>query len=361
EITNGEGVDAVLNSLAGDFIPKNFSVLKTFGRYLEIGKVDVYGNTRIGLEPLRNNISLFIIDLAQHLQSKPAYIARMFSDLEKMFYDGSYVPLPNHVFPITEVVEAFRFMAAGKHIGKNVLDFDQPAIEIGDPTEEGHRFRGDGTYLITGGAGGFGLELAGWMAKNGARHFALMSRSGPNAESLEKIEALRASGVEIIDARGDVTSRADIDRIVSSIKEGEAPLVGVIHGAMVLDDEFIVELDEARFDKVLLPKMLGAWNLHEATLGIPLEHFICFSSFSAVIGAVKQSNYNAGNVFLDQLAHHRRSLGLPALTFNWGALEGAGFVARNEKTQQYLEMVGLGATNMEETLHLFSVGLPTDA
>lgn len=361
EITGGEGVDAVLNSLAGDFIPKNFSVLKTFGRYMEIGKVDVYGNTKIGLEPLRNNISFFVIDLAQHLQSKPAYIARMFSELEQKFYDGSYVPLTSHVFPVTEVVEAFRFMAAGKHVGKNVLDFDLPEIEIGQPTEAGHRFRGDGTYLITGGAGGFGLELAGWMSKNGARHFALMSRSGPSAESLEKIEALRANGIEVIDARGDVTCRADIDRIVAEIQKSGAPLIGVIHGAMVLDDEFLVELDEARFDKVLLPKMLGAWNLHEATLDIPLEHFICFSSFSAVIGAVKQSNYNAGNVFLDQLAHHRRSLGLPALTFNWGALEGAGFVARNEKTQQYLEMVGLGATDMEETLHLFSVGLPTDA
>ncbi|MBU6180432.1 MAG: SDR family NAD(P)-dependent oxidoreductase, partial [Verrucomicrobia bacterium] len=361
EITGGEGIDAVLNSLAGDFIPKNFSVLKTFGRYMEIGKVDVYGNTKIGLEPLRNNISLFIIDLAQHLQSKPAYIARMFSELEAKFYDGSYVPLSSHVFPVTEVVEAFRFMAAGKHVGKNVLDFDLPEIPIGRPTGEGYRFRGDGTYLITGGAGGFGLELAGWMAKNGARHFALMSRSGPNAESLEKIEAYRAAGIEVIDTRGDVTSRADLDRIIAGIQEGRAPLIGVIHGAMVLDDEFIVELDQSRFDKVLLPKMLGAWNLHEATLGLPLEHFICFSSFSAVIGAVKQSNYNAGNVFLDQLAHHRRALGLPALTFNWGALEGAGFVARNEKTQQYLEMVGLGATNMEETLHLFSVGVPTDA
>ncbi len=361
EITGGEGIDAVLNSLAGDFIPKNFSVLKTFGRYMEIGKVDVYGNSKIGLEPLRNNVSLFIIDLAQHLQSKPAYIARMFSDLEEKFYDGSYQPLSSHVFPVTEVVESFRFMAAGKHVGKNVLDFDLPEVQIGQPTEAGHRFRGDGTYLITGGAGGFGLELAGWMVQNGARHFALMSRSGPNAESLEKIEALRASGVEIIDARGDVTSRADVDRVVSDIQQGQAPLIGVIHGAMVLDDEFIVELDEARFNKVLLPKMLGAWNLHAATLGIPLEHFISFSSFSAVIGAVKQSNYNAGNVFLDQLAHHRRALGLPALTFNWGALEGAGFVARNEKTQQYLEMVGLGATTMDETLYLFSLGIPTDA
>ena len=361
EITGGEGVDAVLNSLAGDFIPKNFSVLKTFGRYMEIGKVDVYGNSKIGLEPLRNNVSFFVIDLAQHLQSKPAYIARMFSDLEKMFYDGSYVPLPNKAFPVTEVVEAFRYMAAGKHVGKNVLDFDLPEIQIGQPNGEGHRFRSDGTYLITGGAGGFGLELAGWMAKNGARHFALMSRSGPNEESLVKIGELKASGVEVIDARGDVTSRKDLDVIIAGIQKGKAPLIGVIHGAMVLDDEFIVELDEERFNRVLLPKMLGAWNLHAATLDIPLEHFISFSSFSAVIGAVKQSNYNAGNVFLDQLSHHRRSLGLPALTFNWGALEGAGFVARNEKTQQYLEMVGLGATTMEETLYLFSLGVPSDA
>ncbi|MEQ1842783.1 MAG: type I polyketide synthase, partial [Verrucomicrobiales bacterium] len=286
EITGGEGVDAVLNSLAGDFIPKNFSVLKTFGRYMEIGKVDVYGNSKIGLEPLRNNVSFFVIDLAQHLQSKPAYIARMFSELEAKFYDGSYVPLPLKSFPITGVVDAFRYMAAGKHVGKNVLDFDLPVIPIGQPTEEGHRFRPDGTYLITGGAGGFGLELTEWMSRNGARHFALMSRSGPNEESILKIEALRSSGVQIIDARGDVTSRSDVERVVGEIQKSKAPLIGVIHGAMVLDDEFILELDDERFDRVLLPKMLGAWNLHAATLNIPLEHFISFSSFSAVIGAV---------------------------------------------------------------------------
>lgn len=361
EITGGEGVDAVLNSLAGDFIPKNFSVLKTFGRYMEIGKVDVYGNSKIGLHPLRNNISFFVIDLAQHLQEKPAYVAEMFSELEERFQAGDYQPLPNEVFPVTDVVEAFRHMAAGKHIGKNVLDFDLLEIPVAPPTEDGHRFSPEGTWLITGGAGGFGLELTAWMARNGARHFALMSRSGPNEESREKIAALEAEGIKILDARGDVTVRGDIDRVIAEIRDTGAPITGVIHGAMVLDDEFIVELDDERFDKVLRPKMLGAWNLHEATRDLPLENFICFSSFSAVIGAVKQSNYNAGNVFLDQLAHYRRAQGLPALTFNWGALEGAGFVARNEKTQQYLEMVGLGATDMDETLHLFSQGIPSDA
>ncbi|MCB1235640.1 MAG: amino acid adenylation domain-containing protein [Verrucomicrobiae bacterium] len=361
EITEGRGVDAVLNSLAGDFIPKNFSVLSTFGRYLEIGKVDIYGNSKIGLEPLRNNISFFVIDLAQHLESKPEYIAEMFSELENRFQAGDYRPLPNKVFPVTRVVDAFRYMAAGKHIGKNVLDFDVPEIPIGHATEDGHVFQAAGSWLITGGAGGFGLELALWMAENGARHFALMSRSGPKEDALPKIDALKAMGCTVVDARGDVTSRADVDRIVAEIQASGHPLTGVIHGAMVLDDEFIVELDRERFDRVLLPKMLGAWNLHAATLGIPLEHFICFSSYSAVIGAVKQANYNAGNVFLDQLAYYRRGLGLPALTFNWGALKGAGFVERNEKTQQYLEMVGLGATDMDETLALFRRGLPTAA
>ncbi|MDF1812116.1 MAG: amino acid adenylation domain-containing protein [Verrucomicrobiales bacterium] len=361
EITNGEGVDAVLNSLAGDFIPKNFSVLKTFGRYLEIGKVDVYGNSRIGLEPLRNNISFFVIDLAQHLQQKPKYVAEMFSDLEKHFYAGDYKPLPNHVFPITEVVDAFRFMAAGKHIGKNVLNFDVDEIEIGRPTEDGHRFKSAGTYLITGGAGGFGLELAQWMHDNGARHFALMSRSGPKDDALEKVANLREDGGTVFDIRGDVTNPDDVSKAVAEVQKSDHKLIGVVHGAMVLDDEFIVELDEKRFDNVLLPKMLGAWNLHKATLGIDLDDFICFSSFSAFIGAVKQSNYNAGNVFLDQLAFYRRSLGLNSLTFNWGALIGAGFVARNEKTQQYLELVGLGATNMDETLQLFGQGIQTSA
>ncbi len=361
EITGGRGVDAVLNSLAGDFIPKNFSVLARFGRYLEIGKVDIYGNSKIGLEPLRNNVSFFVIDLAQHLEDKPEYIAEMFSELETRFYSGDFRPLPNKVFPITEVVEAFRYMAAGKHIGKNVLDFDVPEIAIGPATEAGHRFDGEGTWLITGGAGGFGLELAGWLAKNGARHFALVSRSGPKDDALSKIAALREAGCTVIDARADVTRRADIDRVVAEVTASGHPLTAVIHGAMVLEDEFIDDLDRESFDRVLLPKMLGAWNLHEATLGLPLEHFICFSSFSAVIGAVKQSNYNAGNVFLDQLAFFRRAQGLPGLTFNWGALKGAGFVERNEKTQQYLEMVGLGATDMEETLTLFGWGVPTDA
>ena len=354
EITQGKGVDAVLNSLAGEFIPKNFSVLAPFGRFLEIGKIDIYNNTRIGLEPLRNNISYFVIDLAQHLEHKPDFVASMFSELSERFDNGDYQPLTYKSFPITEIVEAFRFMAQGKHIGKNVLRFDVDEIPIGPCSEDELLLRADATYLIVGGASGFGLELAKWMTGRGAQNIVLLSRSGPRDEAaVETIDSLRHAGFNIVEARGDVSQDTDVQRVVDQIQADMPPLMGVIHGAMVLDDEFMAELDDDRFSKVLNPKILGALNLHEATKDLPLEHFICFSSFSSLIGGAKQSNYNSGNYFLDAIAHHRRSLGLPALTINWTALSGAGFVERNEKTAQYLDKLGMKSLTMDEAFAVF--------
>lgn len=352
-ITGGRGVDAVLNSLAGDFIPKSMSVLAPFGRFLEIGKIDIYKNSKIGLEPLRNNISYFVIDMAQHLMHKPDYAAQLFVELGELFANGEYQALPYSVFPITKVVDAFRYMAQGKHIGKNVLSFEADAIPIGPCTEDDHRFRPDATYLITGGAGGFGWELAKWMVRRGARHLVLSSRSGPREEASRDIEQLRAAGITVVDARCDVTNWDAVTRLVRQIRDELPPLKGIIHGAMVLDDEFLTTLDEVRFRKALDPKMLGAWNLHAATQDLDLDHFIGFSSFSSVIGGPKQSNYNAGNFFLEALAQYRHARGLPAATIAWGALVGAGFVERNQKTAQYLDKVGMKAFNIEEALRVF--------
>ena len=359
KITGGEGVDCVLNSLAGDFIPKSFSVLRNFGRFVEIGKMDIYSNAKLGLEQLRNNISYFVVDLAQHLQEKPEYVAEMFSELAENFAAEEYKPLPYTSFPVTDVVDAFRYMAQGKHIGKNVLDFECDSIPVSPCTEPGHLFSDEASYLITGGMSGFGFELAKWMCENGARNLVLVSRSGARDESVASdIRRMTSEGITVVDARGDVSSREDIFRIIKDIATDLPPLRGVIHGAMVLDDQFMVDMDDDCFIKVLRPKMLGAWNLHLATRELDLDHFICFSSFSAVIGAVKQANYNAGNYFLDTLAGYRQARGLPALTINWGALVGAGFVERNEKTAAYLDKLGLKPYTMADTQDVLSRLLP---
>ena len=359
KITDGAGVDCVLNSLAGDFIPKSFSVLSPFGRFIEIGKVDVYNDSKIGLQQLRDNISYFVVDLAQHLQDRPDYVEKMFAALAKSFDSGEYSPLEYTVFPVTEAAQAFRFMAQGKHIGKNVLNFDCDSIPVAPCTQQGKLFKSDVTYLITGGMSGFGFELAKWMIRNGACHLALVSRSGArDASILEDIEYLRSIGKQIVDCRADVTSLQDVERIVGEISSDLPPLKGIIHGAMIIDDQFMSEMDEECFNKVLYPKMLGAWNFHQVTQDIELDYFIKFSSFSAVIGAVKQANYNAGNAFLDALSHYRHARGLPSLTINWGALIGAGFVERNQKTAAYLNKLGMKPYKMLDTQYVMSLLLP---
>ncbi len=340
EITNGRGVDAVLNSLAREFIPKSLSVLAPFSRFLEIGKIDVYGNTRVRLNALKDNISYFVIDLAQHLSAKPEYVASMFDTLAQRFAAGDYRPLPSTVFPITEVVDAFRYMAQGKHVGKNVLSFSAKEILVAPCSEEGHLLKADATYLITGGAGGFGWDIAKWMVSEGARNLALMSRSGPRAEITADLAKMKASGVRVMDLRADATNPDDVRRAMERIAQELPPLRGVVHAAMVLDDAFIHELDNARFSSVMQPKVIGGWNLHEATAHVPLDHFVCFSSVSALIGTEKQSNYSAANCFLDALAFYRHALGLPAMTLNWGAIVGSGYLERNLKAKEYLDKVG---------------------
>jgi len=361
-VTGGQGVDAVLNSLAGDFIPKNFSVLAPFGRYLEIGKIDVYANSRIGLEALRNNISVFIIDLAQMMTHRPAEFAEIRNTLREKLDRKVYRPIPHTIFPISDAVGAFRHMAGGKHIGKNVLCFEADDLAIGRITENGRLFRLDASYLIAGGAGGFGLEVAKWMAQEGARHLVLMTRSGPpDAVAQADIDKLRESGIEVVDARGDLNRRDDVERVIDTIQQGTAPLAGVVHSAMVLHDEMLATLDEQHFNMSFHPKMLGAWNLHQATLAISLDHFICFSSISSIIGTSGQANYCAGNAFLDVLASYRRARGLPALTINWGVLVGAGYIARNEDAGRYLETVGVKGIPIPAAIQHLQAMLPLDS
>ena len=350
--TGGRGVDAVLNSLAGEFIAKSLSVLAPFGRFLEIGKVDIYRRSRLELHALRQNIALFVIDLAQHLTLKHPVVVELLADLARSFDAGAYRPLPLTTFPVERAADAFRHMAQARHVGKVVLTFDRPDVPIACSSDGTRRFRDDVTYLITGGAGGVGLEVARWIASHGGRHLALVSRSGPrDAAAAAQIEALRGAGSLVRDIRADVADAGDVARALAEIDAHLPPLGGVFHAAMVLDDALIGELDDERMWRAMAPKVLGGWNLHAATRGRDtVEHFVCFSSFSTVVAAPRQANYNAGNVFLEALAEYRRAQGLPAQTISWGAIDDAGYVWRNPKTAATLAALGLSAFRIDDAL-----------
>ena len=154
----------------------------------------------------------------------------------------------------------------------------------------------------------------------------------------------------MLDLRADVILQDDVERATARIAKEFPPLRGVVHAAMILDDLFIHDLDNASFNRVLQPKVIGAWNLHSATAKLSLDHFVCFSSVSSMIGTTKQANYSAANVFLDALASYRKSIGLPALTVNWGAIGGAGYFERNQKAKDYIDKVGFRSLFVPEAL-----------
>ncbi|WP_225409382.1 type I polyketide synthase [Stigmatella hybrida] len=187
---------------------------------------------------------------------------------------------------------------------------------------------GEATYLITGGLGGIGLELARWMVERGARHLVLMGRSAPGARAQEALEALRGAGAKIIVALGDVAEREPLARVLGEARASMPPLRGVLHAAGVLDDGLMVRQSEERIARVLAPKILGAMNLHRETLEDRLDFFVLFSSVSSVFGTSGQAGYASANAFLDALAHHRRAQGLTALSVNWGPWADVGMAAR---------------------------------
>lgn len=333
-ITGGRGVDVVLNSLAGEAITKNLQILRPFGRFLEIGKRDFYANSRIGLRPFRQNLSYFGIDADTLLIERADLAHRVFAEVMALFGAGSLHPLPFTPIPVSRAAEAFRLMQQSRHIGKIVLTIDpsEPAVT------SALTLRADATYLVTGGLGGFGLATARWLVEQGARHLALVGRRGATTdEAKQGIAGIEAAGAVARAFAADVTDAADVARLMAEIGATMPPLRGVVHAAAVLDDGPIAKLDGERLHRVMQPKIAGAWNLHQATRDLPLDHFVMYSSGTTVVGNPGQANYVAANLYLDSLAQYRRSLGLPALAIAWGAIKDVGMLARNVGVEEMLQ------------------------
>ncbi|MGK4000892.1 type I polyketide synthase [Sorangium sp. So ce1024] len=209
--------------------------------------------------------------------------------------------------------------------------------------------RADGAYLIAGGLGGLGLRLAEWLVAQGARHVALVGRSGATEAARAAIDAMQAKGARVLALRGDVSRPDDVARVLAEIDAQMPPLRGVVHAAMVLEDATALSLDAERFRRVTAPKVQGAWALHEATRDRALDLFVMYSSAASLLGPSGQGSYAAANAFLDALAHHRRALGLPALSIDWGMFSEVGGVA-DRGLGDRLSHRGVGAMTPAEGL-----------
>jgi NADPH:quinone reductase-like Zn-dependent oxidoreductase/acyl carrier protein/short-subunit dehydrogenase len=340
-ITDGRGVDVVLNSLAGEAINRNLRVLKPFGRFLELGKRDFYQNTKIGLRPFRNNISYFGIDADQLMSERPQLTRRLFGEMMELFRDGVLSPLPYRAFDANEVVEAFRYMQQARQIGKIVVTYRTPIQRVVTTSvvqAPELALAANASYLVTGGLSGFGLRSAQWLVEKGARHLVLLGRRGAATQEAQPLLALwREQGVEVQALACDITDQAQLASVMARIDASGQPLRGVVHAATVFDDGLIRNLTREQLQRVLEPKAKGAQYLHELTAHLPLDFFVLFSSATTLFGNPGQANYVAANHWLEALARHRLALGLPATSVLWGAIDDAGFLARNQDIKDALQ------------------------
>ena len=342
ERTSGRGVDIVLNSLTGEFIPRSLSVLAQGGRFIELGKTGIWSEEQVAR--LRSDVSYAVFALDDATARNPAEVAKVFSALMQAAEDGALDPLPLQAFSFDHAASAFRYMAQARHIGKVVLT-QAPARGAEEPV-----VRTEATYLLTGGLGSLGLSVARWMVEQGARSLALVGRRAAVGAAAEVVRALEARGAQVKVILGDVACPEDVARILGEIREALPPLRGVLHLAGVLDDGVLEQQRWERFEKVLAPKVSGSWNLHTATLDLPLDFFVLFSSGASLLGSPGQASYSAANAFLDALAHHRRAEGRPAMSVNWGPWAEGGMAEGVDRKRW--KSRGLGLIPPEEGLRV---------
>jgi NADPH:quinone reductase-like Zn-dependent oxidoreductase/NAD(P)-dependent dehydrogenase (short-subunit alcohol dehydrogenase family)/SAM-dependent methyltransferase len=350
ERTAGAGVDVVLNSLSGDIIASSLSATARGGRFIELGKAGIWEPARLAAE--RPDVAYHVIDFAADSEQDPSLVAGLLPAIVGDAAAGRLRPLPLRTFPLEQVADAFRFMAQAKHTGKIVLTQDQ--------TPAGG-FRPDASYLISGGYGALGLAVTEWMTARGARHFVLLGRGGASREALEQIRSIEQLGASIQVVQGDVSRQADVQAVVDRIAGGPAPLRGVIHAAGTLDDGVLLQQTWKRFERVFAAKVSGAWNLHTATAGAPLDFFVLFSSVASLLGSAGQSNHAAANAFLDSLAFARRHSGLPALSINWGPWSEIGAAATARAIVERVRLQGMGGIPTAAGLRVFGGLLRSDA
>ncbi len=353
KLTGGVGVDAVLNSLAGEAITKSLQCLRPFGRFLEIGKRDLYGNSHIGLRPFRNNLSYFGIDADTLLVERAGLAQKLFGEVIALFAAGKLHPLPYQAIPVSRAAEAFRAMQQSRHVGKILVSMKADKASSLAVVSRGKVVKANATYLVTGGLGGFGLATAEWLVEQGARSLALVGRKGASTDEAKAgIARMEAMGANVHAFAADISDSEAVDKMLTAIRAEMPPLTGIVHAAAVIEDAAALNLTPEQLQRVFNPKIGGAWNLHLGTLKDPIEFFVLYSSSAGLVGNPGQAAYAAANLYLDGLALYRRSLGLPALAVGWGAIKDAGFLTRHQEVAKILKTrSGLDAIPAKDALN----------
>ncbi|KAI1288683.1 hypothetical protein F5Y03DRAFT_80798 [Xylaria venustula] len=358
-LTQGRGVDVVVNSLAGEGLRKSWECLAPYGRFIEVGKKDIVGNSGLDMRPFLENTLFAGVNLERMMVVNPHRSFKLVSQVLKLFEQGAI----NHINPIevhdfTEVESVFRTMQRGAHIGKLVLRITPESRVLAAPQQSIRlKLDSNSTYLLVGGLGGLGRAQALFMAEHGARHIAFISRSGgARQEAKDLLEKLGTLGVDAKAYAGDVADKSRLQEILREIAISMPPVRGVIQGAMVLDDVLFHKMTFEQWVTATRPKIQGSWNLHEL-LPENLDFFIQLSSLAGIIGSISQSNYSAGNTFQDALAQYRRAKGLAAQSIDLGLMKEIGYAEEHKDIAANKSSLNLTSLGKDQFLHILKCAM----
>lgn len=339
DATRGNGVDVVLNSLSGQLLRDSWDCLAPFGTFCEIGKADILGRGQLGMAKFDKQATFAAIDALYMQQVRPERVIRGIRDIFAMIDQGLLKP----VYPITtldmsHIEQAFSLMAERKHMGKLVLIADeQTHVQATRPTPPVLQLQRDGTYVIGGGLGDLGKRMGRFLAEKGAGHIVALTRREVDSVArqpavVEVQEAIKTLGGTLHVVQCDIcdiqSTRCAAENMT---KLGLPPVRGIIQSATVLRDHPLEFIDLDDWKESIRPKVHGTLNMHEAFCSPETtDFFVMLSSVASIVGSASQSNYAAGNAFLD--AFSRTGKRSPSditnyATINVGAVEGSELVA----------------------------------
>ncbi|XP_018360096.1 PREDICTED: LOW QUALITY PROTEIN: fatty acid synthase-like [Trachymyrmex cornetzi] len=345
--TKGCGVDIVLNSLAEEKLIASVQCLAQNGRFMEIGKFDLVSNNPLSMFAFQKGVSFYSIRM-ENLMLR-TYDSKWKRILKKMVDDGlkneTIKPIQAKFFPKSDIEEAFRYMASGKHMGKiiiNVHEKDEP-LDKHILAYRRYYCLGDRSYIILGGLGGFGLELTDWLIFRGAKNVILVSRNGiKNGYQCMKVRLWKSYGVKVAIIKNiDVADIKDCEYLLQTV-EKEAPVDAIFNLGVVLKDGVFKNQTAKTFAESFQSKARATQMLDKLSRKIcpNLRHFVVFSSVSCGRGNAGQTNYGMANSIMERICEKRAGERLPGLAIQWGAVGDVGLVADMQEDDKELIIGG---------------------
>ncbi|KAL9091247.1 MAG: hypothetical protein Q9159_001542 [Coniocarpon cinnabarinum] len=364
--TNGTGVDVVLNSLSGDLLHDSWRACAPFGRFIELGKKDIADAGVLEMSKFKQSATFSAFDLGQLYESSSPSHHRTWNELlqETMnLYRAGHIRNAQVAhFDASEVAAAFQEFGVINRMGKIVVSLEDPTAMVQYlPPKHSSVFSADKSYLMIGCLGGLGRSMSKWMMSRGARKFVFLGRSGTDrTPARQLVEDLEDQGAQVTVVRGDVVRYADVEKAVAAIK---GPIGGVIQAAMGLNESLFTTMPNEYWHTGIDPKVIGTWNLHNAIKGkdAELDFFLMTSSISGSVGTATESNYCAGNFFLDTFARFRHAQGLPARSIGLGMISEVGYLHENPEIEAILLRKGIQAISEGEMLQIVDLALSSDA